>query len=281
VVASSIDRRPKGEAVTEPVYRRIAQDLRDKIASGEVAPGGQLPSELELKDRYGASRNTIRDAVRWLMRRGLVETRPGQGTFATRRFEPFVTTLSADPDTGIGGAEGEGALAEVRERGRTPSASVPRVEVLFADSAIAARLRIPVGTQVVRRTQDRYIDRQPWSREANVVPMDLVTGGAPDLLLAADLDGGIAAYLSRRLGIAEVGHRDRILVRPATDDESRFFGLSTGSDSVVSLVRTSYQPAKPGPAPLRVTFTVLPADRSQFVINTGAVPETLAPAAEG
>jgi len=125
--------------VTEPVYRRIAQDLRDKIESGEVAPGSQLPSELELKDRYGASRNTIRDAVRWLIRRGLVETRPGQGTFAARRFEPFVTTLSADPQTGLGGGEGDGALAEVRERGHTPSASPPRIEVLFANSAIAAR----------------------------------------------------------------------------------------------------------------------------------------------
>ena len=267
--------------MTEPLYRRIAQDLREKIESGEVAPGKQMPTELELRDRYGASRNTIRDAVKWLMRRGLVETKPGQGTFAVRRFEPFVTTLSADPETGLGGGEGEGAFAEVRERGRTPSASVPRVEVLIADSAVAARLRVPEGTQVVRRMQERYIDRQPWSRQATVVPMELVTRGAHDLLLAADLEGGIAAYLRRQLGIAEIGYRDRILVRSATDEESRFFGLGGDGDSVVSLVRTSYQAGPDGPEPFRVTFTALPADRNQLVINTGEVPKQLAAPAEG
>ncbi len=265
--------------MAESIYWRIAQDLRDKIESGEVPPGSQLPTEHELRESYGASRNTIRDALRWLIGRGLVETRPGQGTFAARRYEPFVSTLSADPATGLGG-EGEGALAEVRERGRMPSATVPRVEVLMADSAIAARLRIPEGTQVVRRKQERFIDNQPWSLEASVVPLDLVTRGARDLLRATDLDGGIAGYLSKQLGIDEVGHRDRILVRPATDAESRFFRLSTGSESVVALVRTSYQAGPEGPAPVRVTFTVLPADRSQLIINTGRVPEALAAAAE-
>ena len=68
--------------MAEPMYRKIAQDLREQIESGLIAPGEQLPTELVLRDRYGASRNTVRDAVKWLMTRGLVETRPGQGTFA-------------------------------------------------------------------------------------------------------------------------------------------------------------------------------------------------------
>jgi DNA-binding GntR family transcriptional regulator len=50
-----------------PMYRQIAEDLREQIESEQLAPGAQLPTELELRERYGASRNTIRDAIRWLM----------------------------------------------------------------------------------------------------------------------------------------------------------------------------------------------------------------------
>ena len=80
--------------MVDPMYRRIADDLRRQIESGELPRGAQLPTELELRDSYEASRNTIRDAIKWLITRGLVETRPGQGTFVIERIIPFVTTLS-------------------------------------------------------------------------------------------------------------------------------------------------------------------------------------------
>ena len=92
--------------MADPMYRIIADELRQQIESGLLPPGGQLPTELELRDRFSASRNTIRDAVKLLISLGLVETRPGQGTFVTERIDPFVTTLSADADAGFGGGEG-------------------------------------------------------------------------------------------------------------------------------------------------------------------------------
>ena len=47
-------------------YREIADDLRRRVASGELAPGRLLPSEAELSARYGASRVTIRRALEGL-----------------------------------------------------------------------------------------------------------------------------------------------------------------------------------------------------------------------
>ena len=213
---------------------------------------------------------------------GLVETRPGQGTFAVKRLEPFVTTLTADPESGLGGGEGERAFAEVRERGRTLSASMPRVEVHSAPGYIAARLRIPAGTTVITRRQERYIDRTPWSVQTTAYPMELVTLGAADLLRAQDIPGGAIRYLDARLGLRETGHRDRILVRPPMEDEARFFSLpDDGRVSVVSLIRTGYRDSAEGPVPFRVTFTVFPADRNQFVIDSGTVPrEPAAPASD-
>jgi DNA-binding transcriptional regulator YhcF (GntR family) len=58
--------------VTTPIYRRIAQELRQQIKSGFHEPGGQLPTELELAERYEASRNTVRDAIKWLAANSLV-----------------------------------------------------------------------------------------------------------------------------------------------------------------------------------------------------------------
>ena len=262
--------------MAEPMYRSIAQDLLEKIQSGAVRPGDQLPTELELRDKYSASRNTIRDAVKWLATRGLVETKPGQGTFATQRIQPFVTTLSADPKTGLSGMEGAGWLNEVRAGGRIPMASVPRVEVRVAPPSIADLLHVPAGAQVLTRQQKQYIDRTPWSVQTTAYPFEFVERGATRLLMAEDIAEGAVAYLGQTLGLREVGHRDTLLVRAPHEDEEMFFKLpDDGRVSVVTVVRAGYRDGSEGPVPFRVTFTVFPADRNQLVINFGDVPAEL------
>src|ERR1700722_2876687 len=107
--------------MADPKYRDIAQDLQRRIESGEFSPGDRLPNEMEFRERYDASRNTVRDAIKMLPIRGLVETKAGQGTFVTQLIEPIITTLSEDPETGLAGGEGKAAFAEIikqRERKR-------------------------------------------------------------------------------------------------------------------------------------------------------------------
>ena len=102
-----------------PMYQQIAEDLQAQIESGLLEPGAQLPTEFELRDRYNSSRNTIRDAIKRLTSQGLVETRPGQGTFVTRRVDPFVTVLSGDPGKGSDGSAAY--LSEVSKSHRRAS----------------------------------------------------------------------------------------------------------------------------------------------------------------
>ena len=52
--------------MANPMYRQIAEDLREQIESGRLDPGQQLLTEIELRDHYGASRNTVRDAIKLL-----------------------------------------------------------------------------------------------------------------------------------------------------------------------------------------------------------------------
>ena len=62
-------------------YRAIAEELRASFARTNYPDGHPLPSEHELCVAYGVSRTTIRAALDWLERRGLVRRRQGSGTF--------------------------------------------------------------------------------------------------------------------------------------------------------------------------------------------------------
>ena len=72
----------------EPMYRQIADDLRRQIDIGELRSGPSSRPRSSSWTQYNASRNTIRDAIKLLVTRGLVETRPGQGTFVVEKFVP-------------------------------------------------------------------------------------------------------------------------------------------------------------------------------------------------
>lgn len=64
-------------------YRKIADDLRERVEGGEFAAGRTLPSESELSASYAASRITIRKALELLREEGLVAARQGFGWFAS------------------------------------------------------------------------------------------------------------------------------------------------------------------------------------------------------
>lgn len=60
---------------------QIAEEIRNKIIEGKLAPGTRLKGEFELADEYGVSRFTIREAMGKLSSMGLVEIKQGIGTF--------------------------------------------------------------------------------------------------------------------------------------------------------------------------------------------------------
>jgi GntR family transcriptional regulator, transcriptional repressor for pyruvate dehydrogenase complex len=72
----------------------IASALAERVLSGELAADERLPSERRLALEYGASRPMVREALRSLIERGMVDVEPGRGTFVRgatgpRRFQPL------------------------------------------------------------------------------------------------------------------------------------------------------------------------------------------------
>lgn len=257
--------------MAEPMYQSIAEDLEAQISSGQLPPGSQLPTEQALQEKYEASRNTVRDAVKRLIARGLVETRPGQGTFVLEKIVPFVTTLSTDPLKGSseGAVYWKGTLEK-------PQVSATQVEIQPVPETVALELGLTTDTDVVSRHQQRFIRGTPWSLQTSFYPMSLVDQGARRLLQSSNIDEGTVRYLENRLGVKQVGYRDTIRVRAPDDSEASFFGVpADGRVSILSAVRTAF--AQDG-QPIRVTITVYPADRTLFEISAGLLPNMPPPA---
>ena len=67
---------------TSRLYEQIVQQIEDSILKGQLKEGEQLPAERELAQQFGVSRTAVREAVKTLREKGLVEAYAGRGTFA-------------------------------------------------------------------------------------------------------------------------------------------------------------------------------------------------------
>jgi len=110
--------RPGGISVykvvrTSRLYEQIVQQIEDSVLNGSLKPGDQLPAERELAQRLGVSRTAVREAVKALREKGLVEAYSGRGTFITDGTSQ-AARQSFDLMVKIGQQEGAPYLAELR-----------------------------------------------------------------------------------------------------------------------------------------------------------------------
>jgi GntR family transcriptional regulator len=251
-----------------PLYRKIADQLRHLIESGELQGGMQIPTEDQLMGKFHTSRNTVRGALRELNTRGLVYTLHGKGTFVSEPVAPIVITLTSDPETGRGGGEGLVYTAEVAASGRKPEMRELGVGIRRADSVIARSLRIPEGDTVIFRHENVYVDGLRWSRQTSYYPRTLEKR-APRLLDAGDIGEGTVSYLAE-LGIRQDGYQDSVEWRSPDETDTGYFDLpADGHVQVIQIQRIAFD--QDGDR-IRLTVTVYRADRNRFVINDGNVP---------
>jgi GntR family transcriptional repressor for pyruvate dehydrogenase complex len=68
---------------SERLYERIVDQIERLIVAGDLKVGDQLPAERELAEQFTVSRTAVREAIKALREKGLVEIRLGRGTFVT------------------------------------------------------------------------------------------------------------------------------------------------------------------------------------------------------
>jgi len=96
------------------LYEQIVRQIEESIQKGELSAGSQLPPERDLAKQFGVSRTAVREAIKALQEKGLVDAFPGRGTFVTTGT-PNAMRRSLDRLVNSEEEEGRAYLVEVRD----------------------------------------------------------------------------------------------------------------------------------------------------------------------
>jgi GntR family transcriptional repressor for pyruvate dehydrogenase complex len=179
---------------TSRLYEQIVHQIEESIVEGSLKAGDQLPAERDLARRFGVSRTAVREAVKALREKGLVEAYSGRGTFITDGTTQAVRQ-SLDLMAKIGQPEGSTHLAEVRA-------------ILEPEIAALAAERIQEPELAMMREAVAAMDRAGQDAEAYIEAdldfhLALAEGAANPLILSL-LDSIVALLREQRLRIFKV-----------------------------------------------------------------------------
>lgn len=180
---------------TSRLYEQIVQQIEASIVKGDLKPGDQLPAERDLAQRFGVSRTAVREAVKALREKGLVEAYSGRGTFITDGTTQAVRQ-SLDLMVKIGQPEGSTHLAEVRA-------------ILEPEIAALAAVRIQDAELATMRDAVAAMDRAGAKDPELYIEADLdfhlaLAEGAANPLILSLLDSIVALLREQRLRIFRV-----------------------------------------------------------------------------
>ncbi|WP_151737486.1 trehalose operon repressor [Paenibacillus tengchongensis] len=201
----------------ENIYLQIYKDYSSQIHSGQLPPGAKLPSESELAEAYGTSRETVRKALNLLFREGYIHKIKGRGSFVldmTRMdfpvtglisFKEMADTLDAPSRT------------LVEETGREP-----------AGNALARQLQITPEAEVWKVIRAREIDGERIILDKDYFRVDIVPWLSKEIA-----ENSIYEYLEQELGLKISYAKKLISVEPSAEEDHRLLDLKQYSHIVV------------------------------------------------
>jgi DNA-binding GntR family transcriptional regulator len=191
----------------EPMYRKIARDLRAQIHGKNLPAGSPLPTQQELAEQYGVARMTVRQAIAELTHEGLVDSRQGRGlTVRDRRPMIYRPQAEKQPRTS---STMDRFMANRTKEGRQASQTI-EVAVEPADEIVAYRLRLDPGDRTAVRKRVRSIDGEPFSINDTYYPYELAKD--TEIMEPRDIPRGSNNVLADH-GYVETHAIDEIFVR--------------------------------------------------------------------
>src|SRR3984957_15230103 len=219
--------RPLDRNSPIPLYFQIAENLKQAVEDGTLKPGARLDNELDLAERLGVSRPTVRQAVQRLVEQGLVVRRRGLGTVvvAPRILRSVALTSLYD---------------DLLASGREPATTVLAVTQVEADEALAATLLLSAGAPVLSVERLRLADGTPLALMHNYLPAGLLGSEPEEALVKTGL-----YELLRGQGVHLQAGEQTIAARKATAHESKMLDAPRGA-TVLTMARTTFdQGGKP------------------------------------
>ena len=234
------------------LYEQVAESLRRRIEHGEFSPGDSIPTETELQEKHGVSRDTVRRALTQLTQEGLISGRQGRARYV-RSYKPLAWSLSGFEKQSNHSPEADAWSTEVKRQKRMPSESI-EVGIEVAAGRVAELLRLHEGKDlVVVRRRVRFVDSIPYQLADSYFPEALVRGTPLMAPRSVSVAGGVLASI----GHPQLKLVDEIAVRMPTNEESSRLEIAAGTP-IAEVTRIGF--AADGAA-LRMMVTVAPGDR--------------------
>ena len=164
------------------LWRRVADGLERGIGDGTYPAKSRLPGEVEIADRFGVNRHTVRRAIAALAERGLVRAERGSGTYVEARRIPYPirTRTRFSEIVGKSGREAGGRLiASATE---------------MAEREIARRLNLKPGAAVIRIDALRQADRVPICIGTSWLPAGRFADASPVYAAKRSITGTLAHF---------------------------------------------------------------------------------------
>lgn len=140
-----------------PKYLEIKNDIKNKIISGEFAPGEKIYSETEIKKQYGVSNTTVVRAIQELVNEGYLTRRQGTGTFVRKAMVNKEVLLNeyTNPPKGIDKKSEMTKVVSIKE---------------ITDKEIAEKLQVNKNEKIIHFVRMRYINNEPWGVQNTYIP---------------------------------------------------------------------------------------------------------------
>jgi DNA-binding GntR family transcriptional regulator len=177
-----------------PVTDQVVSLLDERIRSGHYPSGQRLPSEAELAEEFGVSRNTVRTALTRLATAGLIQRKHGSGTYV-RQIETGAHSL-------IDAAWEYKRM--IAASGRTPSIKGVSVEKRPATPEEAEALELEPGAPVVAVLRLFFADEQPVIRSLNISPQEKIQSPLESLDPDLGIHEFLEQYCRQRIAYADV-----------------------------------------------------------------------------
>jgi GntR family transcriptional regulator len=235
-----------------PLYHQLQAIIDARIASGEWAPGRQLPSERELCEEFGVSRITVRQALAALANEGRLARQQGIGTFvAPVRIQQYLNRLTGFTD-------------EMAERGQQPGGRLLRLERVPASTAVAHSLHHSPGDPVVVVQRLRLSGGEPLALETAHLPADR----CPGILDESLADHSLYRLLVDKYGIVPTRAEQQIEAMACPAPEALLLGVRKGLPTL-HMIRVTYDQEE---RPFEHTESYYRGDRYIFhveLVNSG------------
>ena len=215
--------RPLDRNSPIPLYFQIAENLKRAVEEGALKPGDRLDNELDLAERLGVSRPTVRQAVQRLVEQGLVTRRRGLGTvvIAPRILRSVALTSLHD---------------DLLANHRHPATTVLAAREIQADDELASVLALPAAA-VLFVERLRLADGTPLAIMHNYLPAGLLQGRPEDVLEKTGL------YEQLRSQGVELHAGEQVIgARHATAHEAKLL-QAPRTATVLTMARTTFDAA--------------------------------------